>query len=86
MEDRNNEVQRPHTWNPKRYISLVSLLLWHKIVASFGIKACEYGQAVRQLDKISSFYDFFKIQYPAIWRYFIVLNVSFDVRWTSTIM
>jgi len=35
MEDkRNNEAQRPHTRrNPKRYISLVSLLLWHKIAA-----------------------------------------------------
>jgi len=35
MEDeRNNEAQRPHTrQNPKRYISLVSLSLWHKVVA-----------------------------------------------------
>jgi len=35
MEDkRNNEAQRPHTRrNPKRHISLVSLLLWRKIAA-----------------------------------------------------
>ena len=35
MEDkRNNEAQRPHTHrNPKRHISLVSLLLSCKIVA-----------------------------------------------------
>ena len=35
MEDkRNKEAQRPHTCqNPKRHISLVSLLLWHKMVA-----------------------------------------------------
>jgi len=28
---------------------------------------------------------FFKIQYPAIWRCFLVLNAPFDERWTSTI-
>ena len=35
MEDkRNNKAQMPHTpWNPKRHISLVNLLLCHKIVA-----------------------------------------------------
>ena len=35
MEDKkNNEAQRPHIHqNPKRYISLVSLLLWRKIAA-----------------------------------------------------
>jgi len=35
MEDkRNNEAQRPHTGqNFKRHISLVSLLLWRKMVA-----------------------------------------------------
>jgi len=35
MEDkRNNKVQSLHTcWNPKRHISLVSLLLWCKMVA-----------------------------------------------------
>jgi len=33
-DKRNNKVQRPHTrQNPKRHISLVSLLLCHKIVA-----------------------------------------------------
>ena len=33
MEDkRNNDVQRPHTrWNPKRHISLMSLLFCHTI-------------------------------------------------------
>jgi len=35
MEDkRNNKVQRPHAhWNRKRHVSLVSLLLCHKMVA-----------------------------------------------------
>ena len=35
LEDkRNNEAQRSHTpQNLKRHISLVSLLLWHKMVA-----------------------------------------------------
>jgi len=33
-EDKRNEVQRPHTHrNLKRHISLVSLLLWRKMVA-----------------------------------------------------
>ena len=35
MKDkRNNEAQKPYTCqNPKRHISLASLLLWRKIVA-----------------------------------------------------
>ena len=49
MEDkRNNEAQRPHTRrNPKRHISLVSLL-WHKIVAVRCFVWNKCGQAVRQ--------------------------------------
>jgi len=48
-------------------------------------------QAVRQLDEISSFYDFLEIQYPAIWRCFLVLNTSFEnenemqMKWKITI-
>ena len=33
-DKRKDKVQRAHTgWNPKRHIELVSLLLWHKMVA-----------------------------------------------------
>ena len=53
MEDkRNNEAQKPHTRrNPKRHISLVSLLLWCNMVAinaSFGLWACDCGQVVSE--------------------------------------
>ena len=71
IEDkRNNKAQRPHTCrNPKRHISLVSLLLCIKIVSircflwALHLQmwaASEAGsEAVRQLDEISSIYDFF---------------------------
>jgi len=57
MEDKNNnEVQRPHTCqNPKRHISLVSLLICHKIVAvqyfvwRLGLRMWSGREAVRQV-------------------------------------
>ena len=49
MED--NEAQRPNTcWNPKRHISLVSLLFFCNIAAVrcfVGVNVGECGQAVR---------------------------------------
>ena len=58
---RNNEAQRPHTCrNPKMHISLVSLLLCCKIATlrCFVWHLClrMWGEAVRQLNKISSIY------------------------------
>jgi len=58
MEDkRNNEVQRPGTRrNPKRHISLVSLLLWYKIAAvrcfvwCLGLRMWSGSEATRQLN------------------------------------
>jgi len=56
MEDkRNNEAQRPLSpRNPKMHILLVSLLLWHKIVAvhpfvwALGLRLWSVSEAVRQ--------------------------------------
>jgi len=56
MEDKsNNEAQRPHTrWNPKRHISLVSLLLCCKITAvrcfvwCLGLQMWAGNEAVRR--------------------------------------
>jgi len=66
-------------------------VLWHKIAvqytASFSVYACKYGQAVRQaVERNFEFLQFLKIQYPAISRGFLVLNASFNVGWTSTIL
>jgi len=36
---------------------------------------------------VTKFWVFrFKIQYPVIWNFFLVLNATFDVIWTSTIL
>jgi len=44
-------MQREHiSWNPKRHIPPVSLLLWHKIVAIFSF--------VSDVDRISIFFTF----------------------------
>ena len=75
MEDeKNNGVQRPHTRrNPKRHISLVSLLLWRKIAAvqcfvwRLGLRMWSDSEAHSEVVRQNfEFYDFLKIQYPAI--------------------
>ena len=58
MEDeRNNKAQRPHIdtrQNSKRHISLVSLLLWHKMVAvccfvrALGLQLWSVSESVSQ--------------------------------------
>jgi len=91
MEDkRNNKAQRPHTHqNSKRLVSLVSLLLWLKIAAvqcfiwRLGLWMLSGSEAVWQN---LEFLWFLKIQYPVIWKCFLVLNAPFDVRWTSTVL
>jgi len=89
MEDkRNNKAQRPHTHqNPKRHISLMSLLLCHKIVAvrcfiwHLGLQMWSGCEAVRQNFEFLHFLKKFNIR-----RYFLALNTSFKVRLTSTIL
>jgi len=57
MEDkRNNEAQRPLTRrNPKRYIPLVGLLLWRKLVAvhpfvwTLGLQLWLVSEAVHEM-------------------------------------
>jgi len=70
MEDeRNNEAQRPHAHqNPKRHISLVSLLLWCKTVAvrcfvwHLGLRMWSGSEAVRQNLEFLQFLKKFVIQ------------------------
>jgi len=77
IDIRNYEAQRPHTHqNPKRYISLVSLLCCKTVVVRCFI--WHLGLA-RQWDEIQSFYDFKKIQHSAVWKCFLVINTTFDV-------
>jgi len=68
--EKENGARRPHTCrNPKRHISLVSLLLWHKIVAlrcfvwCLGLQMWSGSEAVRQNFDLQFFLE---IQYPAI--------------------
>jgi len=66
MEDkRNNEVQSLHTRrNSKRHISLVNLLLWHKMVAiryliwALGLRLWSGSETVSEWDEVSSFSGF----------------------------
>ena len=65
MEDkRNNEVHLSEL--QKACHTGVSLLLWQKIMAVMLCLPSRLVNVVRQLDKISSSYHFFKIKYPAI--------------------
>ena len=69
MKDkRNNKAQRPHTrQNPKKHMSLVSLLLCHKISAvqcfiwHLGLRMGSGSE-----EKFQVFGDIKKIQYPDI--------------------
>jgi len=68
-DERKYMMQREHTCrNPKRHISLVSLLLWHKMVVvhCFVWGLCLRLWSVRQWDKILSFSSFLKKLFPAI--------------------
>jgi len=65
----NNEAQMPHTpWIPKRQISLVNLLLWHKIGAlrcfiwRLGLQMWSGSEAVRRNFEFLRFLKKFNIQ------------------------
>jgi len=85
-------VHRAYTYqNPKRHIPLVSLLLWHKLVAvhcfisALGLRLW----SVRQCDEILTFDNFFKILYSATSKRFHVLKMYFvldglKINWLSS--
>ena len=73
IEDkRKDKAQRAHTRrNPKRHISLVSLLLWRKMVAvrcfvwALGLRLWSVSEAVRRKFKFWQFKKKINIQPPA---------------------
>ena len=83
MEDkRNGKVQRDHAhWNPKRHIPPMSLFLYCKMVAmycfiwSLVLRQWLVSAWVRQNSKFLQF--FYKIRYPAAWKCFLVINITF---------
>jgi len=78
-----NEAQSSLTRrNPKRHIPLVSLLLWHKMVAvhPFVWTLGLWLWSVRQWDEILTFGDFLKILYQATSKRFPDI---FHIRWIN---
>jgi len=84
MEDRrNNKAQRPHTrWNPKKHISLMSLLLGCKMAAVWcfvwhlGLQMWSGSEAAR---RNLEFFWFLKNSISSHLKMFLVLNAIFDV-------
>ena len=82
-DERKDKAQRTYTRrNPKRHMSLVSLLLWRRMVA---VHCFIWPLALQLTVRLKFELAIFKILYPATFKYFVIFNVLYYMDWYYSI-